>query len=282
MKTQITLRLKEQPSIPIEAESIIPENLSGKSLAEINSLPLWCGNRQEKVEDYFTVEISELDGDSLPADSMPKMVLQGNLSRFKRLGQGMSAGEMEIQGSAGFHAGALMRGGTLVIKGNAQDWLGAQMEGGQISVEGSAGNFVGAAYRGRTQGMSGGTILIKGNAGQMVGSKMRRGLIAVGGDCGDVLGYKMLAGTILVAGRTGIRVGANMERGTVILLNPSDLLPSFYFNCCYQPEFWRLLYKELQSKGFNLNQSLKATLFKHYSGDGNEGAKGEVLICQSI
>ncbi|NLI93795.1 MAG: formylmethanofuran dehydrogenase subunit C [Peptococcaceae bacterium] len=287
MKTEITLRLKEQPSIPVEAESINPENLKGKSLKEIYHLPLWSGNRRQKLEDYFEVEITESGGEAEEAkvlqseDNLAKVVLAGDLSRFKRLGQGMAAGEMEIRGSVGFHAGASMRGGVLRIKGNAADWLGAHMEGGQIMVEGSAGHFVGAAYRGKTQGMSGGTILIRGSAGQMTGSRMRRGLIAVGGDCGDVPGFKMLAGTILISGACGIRAGANMRRGTIVLLQPTRLLPSFYYNCCYRPVFWGILVQELRQKGFELPHADQDFSFQRFSGDANEGGKGEILICQS-
>jgi len=282
MTRQLTLRLCEQPAIPVEAESITPENLAGKSRDEIKRLPLWSGNRQQKLGDYFEVERTEPEEEGLTQEgALAKVVLLGDFSRFKRLGQGMAAGEMEIQGSVGFHAGALMAGGILRIKGNAGDWLGAQMKGGRIIVEGSAGHFAGAAYRGETQGMSGGTILIQGNTGQMTGSRMRRGLIAVGGDCGDAVGFKMLAGTILVAGVPGIRAGAGMRRGTLVFLQPADLLPSFYYNCCYRPVFWGLLHKELRQIGFALPESSQDVFFRRFSGDANEGGKGEILICRS-
>lgn len=282
MKTQITLRLKQQPTIPVEAESITPESISGKDLDEIYCLPLWSGNRQHKLGDYFEVEMTEQREELLqPESNLARIILHGDLSRFKRLGQGMTAGEMQIQGSVGFHTGALMRGGKLQIIGDAGDWLGAHMEGGQITVEGSAGHFIGASYRGLHQGMTGGTILVHGNAGQMLGSRMRGGLIAVGGKCGDVPGFKMLAGTIIVVGSSGIRVGVNMIRGSIILLQPTELLPSFYYNCAYRPEFWGLLYKELQQKNFNLPDSYRGIQFKRYSGDAQEGGKGEILLCQS-
>lgn len=281
MKRQITLRLKEQPSLPVEADSITPENLSGKSLDEINHLPIWSGNQLKRLEDYFTVEMTQLDENQSQNEIIiAKTVIQGDLSRFKRIGQGMTAGELEIQGSVGFHTGAFMGGGSILIQGNAGDWLGAHMKGGQITVEGSAGHFIGGAYRGKIHGMTGGLIIIKENAGQMVGGRMRRGLIAVGGDCGDAAGFKMLAGTILIAGHTGIRTGANMGRGTIILLKPTDLLPSFYYNCQYHPSFWGLLYQELQQKGFILPDDYQDLLFKRFSGDAIEGGKGEILTCQ--
>ena len=293
MKMQVTLVLKKLPSLPVEAESINPENVTAKGIKDIENLTLWSGNRQEKVGDYFKVSITPLNetgkaGDSALAsiapgreaqDGLAKLVVQGDLSRFKRLGQGMTAGEMEIRGSVGFHAGALMRGGKLLIQGDAGDWLGAHMEGGQIRVEGSAGHFVGAAYRGETQGMTGGTILIRERAGQMVGARMRRGVIAIGGDCGDLPGFGMLAGTILIAGTPGRQVGAKMQRGTVIILQPNDLLPTFYYNCTYEPPFWGLLYAHLAHEGFELSSSYQDVLFKRYSGDANEGGRGEILTC---
>jgi formylmethanofuran dehydrogenase subunit C len=270
--TLVTLVLKRVPSFPVEAESINPENVTGKEVEEIKSLPLWCGNRREEVGDYFDVEI---ENSGQPA----QLVLKGNFSRFKRLGQGMGAGDMIVEGSVGFHAGALMRGGTLVIKGNAGDWLGAHMENGLIKVEGSAGDFAGAAYRGKTRGMTGGTILITGNAGQMLGARMRRGLIAIGGDCGDMPGFGMLAGTVLVRGRAGIRAGAKMVRGTLILLQPQVLLPTFYYNCTCRLTTWSLLYKHLNQAAFLLPASDQDLLFRRYSGDANEGGRGEILIC---
>jgi len=291
MKTQVTLVLKEIPSLPVEAELINPENVTEKGIPEIKSMLLWCGNRQERVGDYFEVEITSLEesknGVADPVlnsankgeGNLARLVLQGDLSKFKRLGQGMAAGEMLIQGSVGFHAGALMRGGTLLIEENAGDWLGAHMEGGQIIVKGSAGHFVGSAYRGKTKGMTGGRILIGGDAGQMLGARMGRGLIAVEGDCGDVPGFGMMAGTILIQGTSGIRVGANMRRGTVILLQSKKLLPTFYYNCTYELPFWRLLYNQLIQAGFSLPASYQDVSFRRYSGDANEGGKGEILIC---
>lgn len=280
MKKQVTLLLKQTPSLPVEAESINPQSVSEKGIEEIKHLPLWCGSCQEEVGDYFDVGISaDAAKDDSGENNLPELVLKGDLSRFKRLGQGMSTGTMVIQGSVGFHTGAMMRGGTLVVQEDAGDWLGAQMEGGLIKVEGSAGHFAGAAYRGSGKGMTGGTILIKGSAGQMVGGRMRRGLIAVGADCEDMPGYGMLAGTILICGKSGIRVGVRMKRGTVILLRQQTLLPTFYYDCTYQPHFWRVLRTQLSRTGFSLPPSSEKMCFRRYSGDANEGCRGELLIC---
>lgn len=279
MKKQVTLALKETPSLPMEAEILNPENVREKGIEEIKQLPIWCGNRREEIGDYFDIEmIADAEHDRSGGTDLPDLILKGDFSRFKRLGQGMGAGTMVIQGSVGFHAGALMRGGTLMIQGNAGDWLGAQMQGGMIKVEGSAGHFVGASYRGGGKGMTGGTILIRGNAGQSVGGHMRRGLIAVRGDCDEMPGYGMLAGTILICGKSGIRAGGRMKRGTVILLHEQALLPTFYYDCTYQPYFWKLLLAQLVRDGFIVPGPSQNMSFRRFSGDANEGCRGELLM----
>lgn len=281
MKARVTLSLGNKPTWPVEAESLNPQNVAGKDKDAIAALPLLVGNRWQKAGDYFDVAIDAAgevagDADSQPAD----LVLRGDLSRFKRLGEGMTAGRMVVDGPVGFHAGAFMSGGTLTIFGDAADWLGAHMRGGKIVVRGAAGHFVGAAYRGYRQGMTGGTILVTGAVGQMAGARLRRGVVAVGGDCGDMAGFAMQAGNIVIAGAVGARVGAKMVRGTVVLLQPAELLPTFYYNCTYRPLFWSLLHSRLADEGFTLPPFSREAEFCRYSGDANEGGKGEILLCR--
>jgi formylmethanofuran dehydrogenase subunit C len=272
MRTIVTLRLKQTPDLPIEAESLIPSNVGDKSLDAIYALPLLHGNRDRCVGDFFSGEIATVAGEGV------LLLLQGDLARFKRIGQEMNGGDLIVDGNVGFHTGAAMRDGKLTVKGNAGDWLGAHMRGGLIVVDGNAGHSIGAAYRGKTKGMNGGTILIHGNAGQMVGANMRRGIIAVAGSCLDALGYQMKAGTILVKETAGRRIGAGMRRGTIIFFYPADLMPTFYRNCDYLPAFWALLYRELQTCGFPMDESHQNAVFTRYSGDALTGGKGEVLI----
>ena len=48
-----------------------------------------------------------------------KLVFEGDVSRVKRIGQNMSAGEIEINGNVDMHCGFAMKGGKVVINGNA-------------------------------------------------------------------------------------------------------------------------------------------------------------------
>lgn len=278
MNTRVHLTLRTAPTLPVEAESLNPENVTGKGAAEIEALPLLVGNRTEKVGDHFRVEVAEGDGKAAK-DGPADLELTGDLTRFKCVGEGMSAGNLTINGGIGFHAGAKMSGGTLTVNGDTGDYLGAMMTGGTIMVNGNAGHFAGSAYRGFTRGMAGGTILVGGNAGNLTGARMRRGTIAVRGTCGDLAAYAMGAGTVLIGGATGVRAGANMARGTVILLTPpEEIMPTFRYDYTGSPSFWPLMHASLSREGWDAPGAGPQALFKRYSGDINEGGRGEILL----
>lgn len=285
MHTQVKLTLRTPPDLPVEAQSLIPENFAGKDQADIGALPLLLGNRPAVVADFFDVAILPADpGDGPTEEPQEGMTLhlRGDLSRFKHIGERMACGRVVVDGSVGFHAGAYMAGGALTVNGEAGDYLGAHMSGGRITVRGSAGHFVGAAYRGYAFGMTGGAICIHGDAGHMVGARLRRGLVAVGGNCGDLAAYGMRAGTVLIGGKSQVRAGANMVRGTVILLGPpEEIMPTFRYNCAYCPGFWPILQASLAEAGLDFPGVSPQAVFESYGGDINEGGRGEILICRS-
>jgi len=213
----ITLTLKGKLSIPLEADSVTPDNLHDKSNHQIKEQTVYWGNKKKTIGDFFEVEGERSD----------RITVVGDCAKVKLLGHKMSFGAVHVKGNTGYNTGSYMTGGAITIDGNTADYLGAMMEGGQIHLKGNAGHFVGGAYKGETAGMTGGEIIVRGNVGHETGSFMRRGLIAVGGNAGDFTGLFMLAGTIVVLGKAGERVGANMSRGSIILMNQARLLPSF-------------------------------------------------------
>ncbi len=271
----LTLNWKASTTVPVEAECITPDNLSGKSLAEIERLPVQHGNRQESLAEFFAVSGDAADGE---------IVLEGDLSRVKWVGAEMTRGRITVRGSVGTHVGSEMAGGEIVVQGDAGDWVGAEMRGGLVHVHGNAGHQVGAAYRGSRRGMRGGTILVHGSAGNEIGSTMRRGLIAIGGDSGDFAGVSMIAGSILLFGAPGQRTGAGMKRGTIALFGPGSgrgelgLLPTFRLACEYQPVFMRLFMARLRSLGFPFERDVSAGRFRRFSGDLVALGKGELLV----
>src|SRR5690242_4038668 len=151
----ITLTLKEQPSVPLEAEVLSPDVLAELSNADIRALPVYLGKRQRRVDDFF-----EVDG-----GSSDQLTIRGDAARVKWIGRAMTRGRIVVDGNAGMHLGAYMSGGAIEVSGNGSDWIGAEMSGGLIRVGGNAGGQIGAAYRGSNSGMRDGTILVGGSAG---------------------------------------------------------------------------------------------------------------------
>jgi formylmethanofuran dehydrogenase subunit C len=267
----LELTLKTTLDIPLEVDSVRMETVCRQSLDEIRSTPIFQGNRQPLLGDFFEVEGSAEDRE---------IVWRGDCSKVKLIGTHLSAGRIRVEGNAGMHLGAEMTGGEIVVEGNAADWVGAEMHGGRIRVLGHAGHLIGAVYRGGRRGMTGGEILIDGNAGNEIGHTMRRGLIAIGGNAGDGVGFNMIAGTILIFGAAGIRHGASMRRGTIGILGGTecpDILPTFRYAGRSRPGFLKLYFDHLKQSGFEFDPAASDAEWDRYAGDFLEMGKGELL-----
>jgi formylmethanofuran dehydrogenase subunit C len=263
--------LPRSDRIPIEAECLCPDKLAGLSLPEIERLPVYQGNRQRCLADFFTIAGTASDG---------KVRVLGDCSSVKRLGSGMSDGQLLVDGNAGMHLGAEMSGGVIEVRGDADEWAGAEMKGGRIHIRGNAADRLGSAYVGSKIGMTGGTILVEGNAGHEVGAAMRRGLIAIGGNAGDFAGASMIAGSVLIFGSPGQRLGAGMKRGSIVLMKsgPLRLLPTFRFACEIEPTFIALYFRKLRDWGFCRSEPpFLSRRFRLYRGDLTELGKGEIF-----
>src|SRR6202020_1159423 len=92
----LQLRSKKVGPIPVEADGVAPDKLAGKTLAEIERLPLQHGNARVSLAEFFDVSGST-DGDDI--------VIDGDCGHVKRLGAGMARGRMTINGNAGMHLG---------------------------------------------------------------------------------------------------------------------------------------------------------------------------------
>jgi formylmethanofuran dehydrogenase subunit C len=251
----ITLRPLKFFEIAVEAEKISPDVLAGLEPGQIRSTEVFEGNRKRRLYDLFEVSV---EGDSVPA-AEALIKLEGDLSKVKRIGEGMSAGRIEVLGNIGMRAGANMRGGTLAIQGNADDWLGCEMQGGKITVSGNCGNYAGAGYRGEKCGMRGGEIEIAGNAGSYLGEHICGGCIRVLGDGGDFPGAANQGGTIFIGGGAYLP-GAEMTKGSITVRGEARVLPS---------------YKKAEAV------ELEGTAYQKYIGDAVENGKGELFVAQS-
>jgi formylmethanofuran dehydrogenase subunit C len=266
----ITLTLKEQLPVPLEAEVISPDVIAGLRHDAIRALPVYLGKRLRRLDDFFDVEGGI--GDQID--------IRGDAAKVKWIGRGMTRGRIRVSGNVGMHLGAYMKGGAIEVSGSASDWVGAEMRGGLIHIHGNAGGQVGAAYRGSLSGMNEGTILIDGSAGLEVGMRMRRGLIAVRGPVRDFAGLQMKGGTIFLCSGAEIRTGAWMVRGTIVSFTPIRLLPTFTFACTYSPTFLRLYARHLTTLGFALPREIENGVYQRYTGDTSVPGKGEILVWQ--
>lgn len=263
----ISLTLKEIPSVPLEAENLSPDVMAELDHASVRALPVFLGNRQRRLDDFFEVEGAASD----------QLEIRGDLSKVKWIGRAMSRGRITIHGNAGMHLGGYMKGGAIEVHGNVSDWLGGEMAGGHIHIHGNAGGQVGAAYRGSTKGMRDGIILIDGSAGLEVAMRMRRGIIAIGGVVRDFAGLQMKGGTLFLLGGAEIRTGAWMIRGTIVTLKPIRLLPTFTYACDYNPTFLGVYAKHLKPLGLSIPVDANDGAYQRYTGDTAVPGKGEIL-----
>lgn len=265
----------------VDASECIHSHWAKRTTDDIEDLPLWIGNRRERLGEYLI-----LAGD--PGE--PDYLWDGDFSQVDHLGASMSYGRLRIQGSAGHDCGRQLQGGLLEVDGSVQDFCGMGMSHGTIRVRGSAGHRVGGCRDESGLRMTGGEIFVEGSAGKECGYRMRRGLIAIGGDCQELCGYQLYAGTIVIGGRYGEFVGLGMRRGTIVIRDDRDLRNLPYVS---QPSHTQLLLRNLlqvrlQELGFfearrheepNLSgfSQTAGELTRIYHADLLEGARGEII-----
>ncbi|MFP6765103.1 MAG: formylmethanofuran dehydrogenase subunit C [Planctomycetaceae bacterium] len=268
----LTIRIRQQTSIPVEVDSLRMDVVREQSADEVKATLIQYGNKQLPLGEFFDVQGSAGD---------EHLVWEGDCSHVKLIGSELASGEIRVEGNAGMHLGAEMTGGEITVTGDVADWAGAEMHGGLIQIHGNAGHLPGAVYRGGFKGMTGGEILIHGHAGNEIGHGMRRGLIAVGGRSGDAPGVNMIAGSIFLFGNSGIRPGAGMKRGSIVFFGREAapaMLPTFRSGGRCEPVFLRTYLQHLKSRGFPVPEGVLEAGYDRYNGDFLETGKGEILI----
>jgi formylmethanofuran dehydrogenase subunit C len=267
----ITLHLKRQPTVPLEAEVITPNKLAELSNEEIRALTVYHGKRQLPLGEFFDVE----------GERSEDIIVRGELHKVRWIGRAMSKGSVTVHGNVGMHLGAYMSGGRIEVHGSATDWIGAEMRNGCIHIHGNAGGQVGAGYRGSMLGMRDGLIVIDGAAGLEVGMRMKGGLIIIGGPAKDFTGLQMKGGMIVLMGGAEIRTGAWMNRGTIVSMKPLTMMPTFEFTNDRDPTFLTDCAAKVKEFGIDLPCGAGDGTFRHYSGDLSVSDKGEILVWQS-
>ena len=257
---EIVFKLKEIPKLHLDVEGLIPENIAGKKLSEIEELEIYQGNRRVKLAEFFDVSGSRIG--EKPEEI--RMIFKGELSRVKRIGYYLSSGEVIVKGNVGMYLGAFMKGGEILVEGNVDSFAALNMKGGRLTIKGNCEDYLGASYRGEWRGMSGGEIIVEGNAGKELGAYMRKGKITVKGSVDSFAGANMRGGLIILK-KAFSRVGASMRGGCIIAEEIDEVLPGFFY------------------EGEEENPEVEGEVFKGrykiYSGDHAERkAKGRLLV----
>ncbi len=248
----ITIKPKKEIRISVEAENITPDKSAGKSEKDIQSIEAYLGNQKTTLGELFSVKV---EGSGAAADT--KIVMEGNFSRVKRIGEGMTAGLIMIKGNVDMHLGAKMSGGKITLSGNADSWAGREMKGGELIIEGDARYYLGAGYRGETCGMRGGKITVMGNALDFLGEHMCGGEIFVKGNVGILPGLSNNGGKIVIGGNTS-RPGSEMAKGTIIINGAvAEMMP---------------VYKDEGT------EAVDGVTYKKYTGDVIVGGKGVLYV----
>jgi formylmethanofuran dehydrogenase subunit C len=224
---------------------------------------VWEGNKQRALSELF-----EIEGETTQKPEDLSIHINGDIHKVRRIGTGMSTGEIIVHRDIGTHLGEEMKGGKITIGGNADSWAGAMMNGGVIEIKGNVGDSVGSAFRGTVKGMDGGTIIIHGNAGNELGCYMKKGLIKVYGSTAQFAGIHMTDGTILIMGNSDGRAGAEMTGGKIIINGKvSEILPTFTID-------------SVRAK-VKVNGDEISGPFYLFTGDMTENGEGKLYVGQS-
>ncbi len=248
---EVSLQPKMKFEVSIEAENISPDRFANRTEQEIRSIEVWMGNQKTTLGDLFSVKVN---GTAAAADT--KIFMEGDFSRVKRIGEGMTAGQIVIKGNVDMHLGAKMSGGKITVSGAADSWAGREMKGGEIVIEGNAGYYLGAGYRGETCGMRGGRITVMGSALDFVGEHMCGGEIIVKGNAGILPGLCNNSGKIVIEGSTS-RPGSEMVKGIIIVGSIEEMMPVF------------------KLEGI---EAIEGVAYKKYTGDVVVNGKGVLYV----
>jgi len=263
----LTFTLKQNLQQSINCSALTPDNLAGKTAAEIGSISLTSDKHPLRAADVFEISGSDTQ----------QLCFKNATEKLDYIGAGMNSGSITVEGDAGAYLGSGMRNGEILCTGNTAAFAASNMRGGLLTINGNTGDFLGAGSEGSRKGMLGGTVIVRGNAGDRAGDQMRRGVILIEGNAGDYCGSRMIAGTIGVLGDLGVYTAFNMHRGTLLLKKKPQLHATMQDCGVHTLPFLNLLFKSFSkyNTSFSALDSLRA---QRFVGDSAYGGNGEILI----
>ncbi|MEZ0332676.1 MAG: formylmethanofuran dehydrogenase subunit C [Gemmatimonadales bacterium] len=250
MTREAILTLRAPLRQRVDASTVSWGTLPGLDAIGISAQEIWVeGEGSARLGDLFDIR-------GAPA---PRIRLLGDLALLDGIGTGLAAGEIIVEGDAGWY-------------------LGRGMSGGLIEVRGNVGPHAGAAEPGAKRGITGGEIIVRCSAGRQLGAGLRRGLIVVEGDADAGAGRAMLAGSIVVFGRIGPDPGLWSKRGSIVVFGALTPPASYRYACTYRPPHLSVTLMYLKARrGVPITPEQLTGLYRRYSGDLAELGAGEIL-----
>jgi formylmethanofuran dehydrogenase subunit C len=266
----LTFTLKVPLQQSVNCSVLTPDNLAGKTIAEIAAIKLIKGKNQLLAGDIF--DISGTDTQQL--------CFKNTTAKLDYIGANMNSGSITVEEDAGAYLGFGLKNGEIHCKGNAAAFAACNMRDGLLKINGNAGDFLGAGSEGLRKGMLGGTVIVKGNVGDRAGDQMRRGLILIEGNTGDYCGSRMVAGTIGVLGELGAYTGFNMHRGTLLLKKQPQLHATIQDCGIHTLPFLSLLFKSFAQYETQFSK-LDSMRVQRFVGDLAYSGNGEILVLKT-
>lgn len=87
----LTFTLKIAPQQRVDVAPLTPDNLAGKSAADIAALALQCGNRTLRADEVFAIE----------GDDAGQVRFAKSCAKLDYIGKGMTSGSIKVDGDAG-------------------------------------------------------------------------------------------------------------------------------------------------------------------------------------
>ncbi|HEY8117996.1 MAG TPA: formylmethanofuran dehydrogenase subunit C [Methylophilaceae bacterium] len=263
----LTFSLKTTLQQRVDCSPLIPDNLAGKSIADIAAIELSWGNRMLRVDSLF--EISGSDTNHIE--------FKNSNRKLDYIGSHMRSGSITIHGGAGSYLGLQMSNGVIVLHGDADAFAASGMSGGLLHIHGDAGDFLAAAIVGDRKGMHGGIVIVTGNVGDRAGDQLRRGIVLIEGNAGSYCASRMLAGTIAVLGTVGDFAAYGMQRGTLVLTQQPRLHVTIQDCGIHTLPFLSLMFKSFSKLPTKFAQMNKNRV-QRFAGDIANDGKGEILV----
>ena len=263
----LVLTLRGRPEQRLDLSPLVPHRLTAKSAADIAKIELQTTRMRLTVGEAFRVRMGD-----------PGHIrIEGACERLDQIGQGMTGGEIEVEGDVGNQAGRLMAGGRLTIRGCAGHWAASGMKGGRLEITGDAGDRLGGPLAGEMAGMRGGIVVVRGNAGERTGDRLRRGTIVIEGAAGAHAASRMIAGTLIVRRQAGALPAYLMRRGTLVLGEGSVQFSPTFIDCgAHDLVFMRLLAASVAPSSPKAAAILRRPL-RRLAGDMAVLGKGEIF-----